>query len=107
MHEGLKLPEKAATLLLLRIDVAGLLDGAQQTPSEIGRYQVTGAAKYRNAGDRRRRFHAPEEGGADEQRGGHHAEHQPVDHRVDMTEVQVNGEGAVADAFEDVAQVAR
>src|ERR1035437_2434070 len=93
MHEGLKLPDKAATLLLLRIDVAGLLDGAQQTPSQISRYQVTGTAKYRNAGDRRRRFHAPEEGGTDKQRGSQHAEHQAVDHRVDMTEGQVDGEG--------------
>jgi hypothetical protein len=33
----------------------------------------------------RRCFHAPKEGRADKQRGGHHAEDQAVDHRFDMT----------------------
>jgi hypothetical protein len=32
------LRENAATLLLLRIDVAGLFDGAQQAPTRISRH---------------------------------------------------------------------
>ncbi len=93
--------------LFIRIDVPGLFDGAQQAPTEISRYEVPDPSEYRNALDRRRRFHAPEQGGTDKQRGGHHAEHQSVDRRVDMTVVQVDGEGAVAHALENVAQVAR
>src|ERR1039458_8512811 len=44
----LPLRGRATGLLFLRIDVAGLLDGPQQAPTEISRYQITSPAKYRN-----------------------------------------------------------
>ena len=59
------LPEWAATFLSFRIDVARLLDGAQQAPTEISCHEVTGTAKYRNPSNRRWGFHAPEQRGAD------------------------------------------
>jgi hypothetical protein len=70
----------------------------------VASVKVFGSAK--GGMSRRLFFHAPEPGGANDKRRGHHPGHNAVDDRVEVPVVEVDGKGAVADAFEDVAAIA-
>jgi hypothetical protein len=92
-------------LLFFGVDVPGILDGAQETPAQIGCCETSDAAKDGNAAERRRRLHAPQQSGSEDQRGRDHAEHEAVYDRIEMVEVKMDGECSVAQASEDIAQI--